>query len=107
MRFIRTGEEKNAFLRVLTKRAFGSSPDIEPKVKAILDDVRRNGDRAVLKYTKIFDSLKTNRLAIKADAISGCAGRADRKVVAALKLSAKRIRAISPRRFWPRKASRI
>jgi histidinol dehydrogenase len=97
MRFIRTGEEKNAFLRVLTKRALGSSPEIEPKVKAILDDVRRNGDRAVLKYTKVFDSLKTNWLAIKADEISGCAGRADRKVVAALKLSAKRIKAFHER----------
>jgi histidinol dehydrogenase len=97
MRIIRTDREKKAFLQTLKKRAFGNSPEIEPKVKAILDDVRRNGDKAVLKYTKAFDSLKTNRLAIKADEISECAGRADRTVVTALKLSAKRIRAFHER----------
>lgn len=97
MRFIRTDKETKAFLQVLKKRATGSSPEIESKVKAILEDVRRNGDRAVVKYTKAFDSLEINRLAIKADEISGCAGRADQKVVAALKLSAKRIRAFHQR----------
>jgi histidinol dehydrogenase len=92
MRIIRTDREKKAFLHSLQKRVPGNSPEIESKVKAILDDVRKNGDKAVLKYTKVFDSLKTNRLTIKADEISQCAARADRKVVAALKLSAKRIR---------------
>jgi histidinol dehydrogenase len=93
MRIIRTDREKKAFLHSLRKRAPGSRPEIESKVKGILDDVRRNGDKAVLKYTKKFDSLKTKHVAIEAEEISECAARADRKVVAALKLSAKRIRA--------------
>jgi histidinol dehydrogenase len=93
MRVIRNNKAMLAFLKVLKERASGGSQEIELKVKAILDDVRRNGDKAVLRYTKAFDFLKAKGLRVRPDEISGYAGRADAKVVRALKLSAKRIKA--------------
>jgi len=93
MRVIKNNKAMLAFLKVLKERASGGSQEIELKVKAILDDVRRNGDKAVLRYTKAFDFLKAKGLRIRPDEISGYAGKADAKVVRALKLSAKRIKA--------------
>jgi len=92
MRVIRTEQEKKAFLGRLRKRALGSSPEIEQRVRAILSDVRKCGDRAVLKYTRTFDSVKTNLLAVSLEEISDHAEKADPKVVKALRLSAKRIK---------------
>ena len=93
MRVIKNNKAMLAFLKVLKERASGGSQEIELKVKAILDDVRRNGDKAVLRYTKAFDFLKAKGLRIRPDEISRYAERADAKVVRALKLSAKRIKA--------------
>ncbi|MEW6213624.1 MAG: histidinol dehydrogenase [Nitrospirota bacterium] len=92
MRVIRKNKDMITFFKVLKDRAFGNSNVVEQRVKAILDDVRRNGDRAVLKYTKAFDFHETKELEIRPDEISKYEGKANRKVVRALKLSAKRIR---------------
>ncbi|MDI6890008.1 MAG: histidinol dehydrogenase [Thermodesulfovibrionales bacterium] len=91
MKIIRSKKDIGAFLKVLRERASGSQ-EIEHKVKAILDDVRRNGDKAILKYTKAFDSLTTKRLKITPNKISRHARKAKRDVVEALKTSVKRIR---------------
>lgn len=90
---IRNRRDLAAFLNILRQRASGMAPEIDQKVRAILDDVRMNGDRAVLKYSKAFDSLKTNRLSVSSDVIATHAAKAERKIVSALKLSARRIRA--------------
>ncbi len=97
MRIIKERRELLAFLKLLSERASGSSREIEQRVKAILDDVRKNGDKAVLKYTEKFDSLKTSRITIKPDEIARHAGKADKEILRALKLSAKRIRAFHKR----------
>ena len=52
-----------------------------------------NGDGAVLKYTKAFDRLNTKRLRILPKEISKYAAMADKEVLKALKIAAKRIRA--------------
>ncbi len=93
MRVIRNRRDLAAFLSILRQRASGIDTEIDQKVKVILDDVRINGDRAVLKYSKAFDSLRTERLLISSDVIAAYAGKADRRVVKALKISARRIRA--------------
>lgn len=97
MRIVKGNKEIVAFLKLLTERAAGSRPEIEQRVKAILDDVRRDGDRAVFKHTRKFDSLKTTRLEILLGEISHYADKADSKVVKALNVSAKRIRAFHER----------
>ena len=93
MRIIRNKKELAGFLRVLKERASGVSPEIEQRVDAILGDVKINGDSAVLKYTKAFDRVKTKRLRILPKEISKYAAMADKEVLKALKIAAKRIRA--------------
>jgi histidinol dehydrogenase len=93
MRIIRKRKEIVAFLKALNERALGINQEIAQRVKFILEDVRRNGDKAVLQYTRRFDFIKSKRLKINPDEISKYAGKADVKVLKALKLSAKRIRA--------------
>jgi histidinol dehydrogenase len=93
MRIIRDKKELEGFLRVLRERASGVSPEIEQRVDAILGDVKINGDSAVLKYTKAFDRVKTKCLRILPVEISKYAAMADKEVLKALKIAAKRIRA--------------
>ena len=93
MRIIRNKKELAGFLRVLKERASGVSPEIEQRVGAILGDVKINGDAAVLKYTKAFDRLDTKRLRILPKEISKYAAMADKEVLKALKIAAKRIKA--------------
>lgn len=93
MRIIRNKKELAGFLQVLKERASGVSPGIEQRVDAILVDVKINGDAAVLKYTKAFDRLDTKRLRLLPGEISKYAAMADKEVLKALKIAAKRIRA--------------
>jgi histidinol dehydrogenase len=97
MRLIKTEKEIGNFLNVLRERASGGSPEIEQKVRAILDDVKKHGDRAVRKYTKKFDSMKTEQLRIPPKEIARHAAKADRNIAKALERSAKRIRAFHER----------
>jgi histidinol dehydrogenase len=97
MRILKTPEEIEAFFRILRDRASGVSQAIEQRVRKILDDVMKHGDRAVLKYTKAFDFTGTNRLTISPREISQQADRADEKVIKALKISSKRIKAFHER----------
>ncbi len=97
MRVIRSNKEVEVFLEILKARASGGNQEIEQRVKAILADVKKNGDRAVLKYTRAFDFPKAKELRIMPNAISRCAEKADKEVVKALKLSAERIKVFHER----------
>ncbi|MCG2722671.1 MAG: histidinol dehydrogenase [Thermodesulfovibrionales bacterium] len=92
MKIIRTRKERGVFFSILQTRASGVNRTIEEKVRTILDDVRRHGDKALYAYTKQFDSLKTNRLRLSYQEISRAAAKAEKKIVKALSLSARRIR---------------
>ena len=76
------------------KRA--AAPDnpgnVEETVKKIIADVIKNGDRAVIRYTEKFDSLKIKELRIKPSEIARYADKADKKIVKHLELAAKRIK---------------
>jgi len=91
MKIIKGKKDIRVFLKLLKERASGGSLEIENKVKTILDDVKRNSDKAVLKYTKALDSLTVKRLEISPAEISRHSRKARRDVVQALKISAKRI----------------
>jgi histidinol dehydrogenase len=97
MRILKKHTEITAFLKTLTKRASGSSQEIEHRVRDILADVRDNGDKAVFKYTRAFDFLETSQFRVSPDEISEYAGKANSEVVKALAFSAKRIRAFHER----------
>jgi histidinol dehydrogenase len=90
MKILKNKKEISAFLNLLRKRALGISPEIEKAVKSILFDVRRNGDSAVEKHTRRFDKHDLP-LRLKTSDIAKHAKKADKKIVKALELSAKRI----------------
>ncbi|MBI4686628.1 MAG: histidinol dehydrogenase [Nitrospirae bacterium] len=90
------GKQIDAFIKVLKARA-SSGGSVEDAVRRILQDVKRNGDKAVSKYTEKFDSIKTKSLLISKKEIDHSANKADKKIVKALELSASRIRAFHER----------
>lgn len=94
MRILNKTEEIKAFQLLLKKRAAASDNPhgIEETVRKILSDVHKKGDRAVIVYTQKFDSLKIKDLRIKPAEIMRHANKADKKIIKALELSARRIR---------------
>jgi histidinol dehydrogenase len=92
---VRIIESRNiceVFLRSLKKRAMDSDGSVEKTVRAILYDVRMQGDKAVARHTKTFDKHECRNLLITPEEILRYAGQADREVIKALKFSAQRIR---------------
>jgi histidinol dehydrogenase len=65
--------------------------DLEPKVRQIIDEVRRRGDAALLEYTEKFDGVKLSSLEVSKQQIKSAYGEVDKELVAALKLAAKQI----------------
>ncbi len=90
MKVLAKQREIEDFLGVLRKRGAGVSPDIIARTEKIIRAVRRGGDRAVRKYTRMFDG--HSRLRLSPDAIRRSAEKADRGALSALRLSARRIR---------------
>lgn len=90
MKILKTQKEISAFLNHLRKRATGVSSEMEKSVKKILADVKKNGDRAVEKYTLRFDK-HSRSVKIGAAEIKTHAKKADKKIVRALRMSADRI----------------
>jgi histidinol dehydrogenase len=93
MKILKKSREIRDFLSLLRDRASGGAHGVEKVVKEILSDVKRHGDKAVLRYTEKLDSLKIKDPRIKPAEITKHANRADKKIVRALELSAVRIRA--------------
>ncbi|MDP2167563.1 MAG: histidinol dehydrogenase [Thermodesulfovibrionales bacterium] len=92
MKTLRTKKEISSFIDLLKRRAGGASPEIIRRVEKILNDVRKKGDRAVIEYTERFDGFRPKSLRIPPSAIKRHASAVDKKVLAALRLSEKRIR---------------
>ncbi len=80
-------------LEQLARRLALQDPKVEKVVQAILKDVQRNGDRAVIKYTRKFDRLTLTpaSLKIEPEQIQDAYRKADPEVVESLKLAAQRI----------------
>ncbi|MHB8481603.1 MAG: histidinol dehydrogenase [Nitrospiria bacterium] len=80
-------------LNKLINRFELSEEPVEKIVRSILKDVKKNGDSAVLKYTKKFDqwTLKKKDFGISRDQIKKAYQKADPAVVESLKFAADRI----------------
>ncbi len=48
----------------LLKRPVLDNSSLEEKIKPILDDVKKNGDRALIKYTAQFDKAEITNIAV-------------------------------------------
>lgn len=75
MQIIRDAKRVESFFKKLKKRSF-LQPEIEQKVKKIVDDVAKKGDKALKKYTKLFDrhslplQVNTNEIEKEAEKVS-------------------------------------
>ncbi|MBI4849708.1 MAG: histidinol dehydrogenase [Nitrospirae bacterium] len=93
MRVIK-GNRVDAFIEQLKKRASVSiiEDEIQKTVRKIISDVKRQGDRAVKKYTEKFDRIKLKGLAISRKEIESSAKEVDDKFLKALRHAASRIK---------------
>lgn len=92
MKILKKKTDIREFISILRKRATGNTLKVEEIVKKILLEIRANGDKAVIKYTERFDSLKLQELRIRPSEIRKHASIAERSVLEALDLAGKRIR---------------
>jgi len=61
VRLLRAGERRfQKYLREIEQRGEPEDLRLEQKVRSILSDVRRRGDRALLHYTSLFDRIKVS-----------------------------------------------
>lgn len=103
MRIIKKNNEISGFLKKLWLRNAEDNYSVGHTVREILADVRDNGDKAVLKYTRKFDFRKAKKLRISDAEISRFSSKADPQVVKALEISSRRIRKFHERqteRSW-------
>lgn len=77
---------KNIFVR-----SQFSYDDITKKVRAILADVKKNGDKALIKYNKEFDNADTKTLEVSKKEIDSAYNRIDNKFKKTLNLAYKNI----------------
>ncbi|MGB9822459.1 histidinol dehydrogenase [Thermodesulfovibrio sp.] len=82
--------ELERFIKKLRKRST-SEPEIEENVKKILNEVKKKRDKALIKYTKLFDRHNLP-LKIEPDEIKKKADNVSKEVIDALRFASERIR---------------
>lgn len=84
---------KDEFYSMLSERNKKESAEITQKTGEILKDVRENGDRAVFKYTKIFDgvSLTENTIRVSEEEIEDACLKVDSELIETIKKAKKNI----------------
>jgi histidinol dehydrogenase len=86
------GQAAEAFVATLENRGSGFN-DIEPAVRKIVDDVRRNGDAALLKYAHQFDGLHSEQqMRVRESEMKAAWKQAPAQLKTALQKAAKNIR---------------
>ena len=100
MKLIRTKDIAFAPLlsRILEMGRGGSADVLEDTVKGIIRDVRKNKDRALVKYTRRFDRVDiSGRIEVRKADLRGAAGDIPKNDLLLMKLAAKRIEAFHRR----------
>lgn len=77
----------------LSERNIPDDLEIEETVREILDNVRKNGDSALLEYARRFDGYKGSQLAVSDDEIDAAASRVSSSVADAIRKAAANIEA--------------
>jgi histidinol dehydrogenase len=102
IRLVKTADAafKPLLAKILGRRATRTG-DIEKRVAEIVNAVERGGDRALLRYTKLFDhiTMTAASMEIKSDEIERAARQIASKDLATLRLAAKRIAAFHRRQM--------
>ena len=66
--------------------------DVRPAVTGIIEEVGRNGDRALLAFTEQFDKVKLDRVAVSKDEIKAAYAKVDEKLVQMVRHAAANIK---------------
>ena len=74
-----------------TIEIFGEPLTPEQSVRRILDDVRRDGEKAVRHYTRLLDGDNLDTLEVPSDEIADAPSQVDAELIQALTLSARRV----------------
>ena len=86
------GKAAEAYVTKLERRG-SRLDDVEPAVRRIVNDVRKNGDRALLKYSRKFDGLASGQLLrVRQSELKTAWKNAGGEFKTALNLAGKRIR---------------
>ncbi len=78
------GNAEKEFLNALNSRSQEVNKKVTESVEAIINDVRLNGDEAVIKYTKMFDGNVPDSIEVSIDEINDALTEADPEFVNAL-----------------------
>lgn len=91
---IRDSDFENKFQSLLNSKR-ENAPDVNATVSEILENVRKNGDAAVLEYTKKFDrmDLTVETMRVTPEEIEEAVSSCDKETLDALYLAAERIEA--------------
>jgi histidinol dehydrogenase len=90
-----------SLIRRILKRRGSREGDVEERVNEIVGAVKRQGDRAVLHYTRQFDRTRMTRatMEVKSSEIEQAVAKVPAKDLGALRLAAKRIAAFHRRQL--------
>lgn len=80
-------ESKNIVLDMLRQRKEANTTEIEQRVKAILNAVKRDGDNALKRYTKEFDKIDLNFIEVSAEEVDEAFNNIEEEFVNILKES--------------------
>lgn len=104
IRIVRKDEIDELMAR-LAARSVAFDADLLKQVTSIIDDIRQRGDEALIDYTRRFDGveLAPSELRISEEALHRSAAKVDEKILAALRVAIKNVRAFHERqveRSW-------
>jgi len=84
----------DSYLKGLRRSTSLSDPKLESTTKKIVDDVKKNGDKALFQYTKKFDKVELSKRSVKVTAreIEQAQKKVPSKIKANLRTAARRVR---------------
>lgn len=85
------GKKEYEFIELLKKRAQNSDKDVIPIVSEIIDNVSRNGDKAVKEYTIKFDGKAPQKAEISLSEIDELISKCDKEYLATIQKAADNI----------------
>ena len=85
------GKREYEFIELLKKRAQNSDKNVIPTVSEIIENVRKNGDKAVEEYTIKFDGKAPEKTEITADEIDSLISKCDKDYLETVKKAAENI----------------
>lgn len=100
IRIVRASEIDELLSR-LAARSVAFDSDLLAQVQAIIDDVHRRGDAALIDYTRRFDGveLQPSELRISAETLRRSAAKVDKEVMPALRVAIENVRAFHERQL--------